>query len=130
VVAAADPDDPGSGQPDDTSGAALDRIGQRIEAMRDARRPPPRRENEYVAASQAWRMVLELVIGMMVGLGMGWGLDWLFGTLPLFLMVFGMLGFAAGVRTMMRTAEEVRRQSAEPSAGSRKADGRPPAHRE
>ena len=41
------------------------------------------------------------------GLGIGYGLDHLLGTLPLFLIIFTILGFAAGVRTMMRTAQEV-----------------------
>jgi ATP synthase protein I len=54
-------------------------------------------------------MVTELVAGMLLGLGIGWGLDALFGTAPIFLVVFALLGFAAGVRTMLRTAEEVRR---------------------
>lgn len=46
-----------------------------------------------------------------MGLGIGYGLDHLLGTLPLFLIIFIMLGFAAGVRTMMRTAEEVQRKN-------------------
>ena len=54
-------------------------------------------------------MVLELVIGMLLGCSVGYGLDALFGTLPLFLIVFALLGFAAGVRTMMRSADEVKR---------------------
>jgi ATP synthase protein I len=52
-------------------------------------------------------MVTELVVGMLMGLGIGYGLDHLFGTMPLFLIIFTILGFAAGVRTMMRSAEEV-----------------------
>ena len=52
-------------------------------------------------------MVIELVVGMVLGLAIGFGLDALFGTRPIFLVVFALLGFAAGVRTMLRTAEEV-----------------------
>jgi ATP synthase protein I len=58
-------------------------------------------------------MVIELVVGMVLGLGIGWGLDALFGTRPVFLVVFALLGFAAGVRTMLRTAEEVRHKRGE-----------------
>ena len=43
----------------------------------------------------------------LAGFGIGYGLDWLFGTLPIFLILFIGLGFVAGVRTMMRTAQEV-----------------------
>ena len=55
-------------------------------------------------------MVTELVVGMLVGLAIGYGLDGLLGTRPVFLVVFALLGFAAGVRTMMRTAAEEQRR--------------------
>lgn len=55
----------------------------------------------------AWRMVIELVSGMLIGLGIGFGLDWLFGTRPIFLILFVLLGFAAGVKTMLRTAQSM-----------------------
>ena len=52
-------------------------------------------------------MVIELVAGIVIGFGIGYGLDALFGTLPIFLVTFVLLGFVAGVRTMMRTAKEI-----------------------
>jgi ATP synthase protein I len=54
-----------------------------------------------------WRMVIELVTGMLLGLAIGYGLDWVFGTLPIFLVIFAMLGFAAGVKTMLGTARQL-----------------------
>jgi ATP synthase protein I len=60
-------------------------------------------------ANMAWRMVIELVAGIAIGFGIGYGLDWLFGTLPIFLILFIGFGFVAGVRTMMRTAQEVQK---------------------
>ncbi len=87
-------------------------LGNRIEAAKLVGRPKPREQSHVSAAQLAWRMVLELVIGLVFGFGIGFGLDRLFGTLPLFLVVFTLLGFAAGVRTMMRTAEEVRTRNA------------------
>ncbi len=53
----------------------------------------------------AWRMVIELVSGMLLGLAIGFGLDWLFNARPIFLVIFALLGFAAGVRVMLRTAQ-------------------------
>jgi len=50
-----------------------------------------------------------LVAGIAIGFGIGYGLDWLFGTLPIFLILFIGFGFVAGVRTMMRTAQEVQK---------------------
>jgi ATP synthase protein I len=58
----------------------------------------------------AWRMIIELVTGMVIGMGIGYGLDVLFGTLPICLIIFALLGFAAGVRTMLRTADQMKIQ--------------------
>ena len=58
----------------------------------------------------AWRMVIELVTGMALGLSMGYGLDLLLGTQPVMMVIFVLLGFAAGIRTMLRTASELTKQ--------------------
>lgn len=92
-------------------GKPLDDLGKRIAAARDAQRPATARgERDIHAASIAWRMVTELVVGVMIGAAIGWGIDRLLGTLPLFLIVFGLLGFAAGVKTMLRSAAEIQRK--------------------
>lgn len=59
----------------------------------------------------AWRMIIELVTGMLLGLAIGYGLDALFGTLPIFLVIFALLGFAAGIRVMMGTAKTLGQQN-------------------
>lgn len=66
--------------------------------------------DEYSQASMAWRMVTELVVGMALGFGIGYGMDGLFGTRPVFLILFALLGFAAGIRVMLRTAQEARKR--------------------
>lgn len=60
----------------------------------------------------AGRLTTDLVAGVVVGGGLGWGIDWLFAqigyqTKPVFLIVFFMLGAAAGIRNVMRTAKEI-----------------------
>jgi ATP synthase protein I len=82
------------------------------ERLAKARAPEvrPHQGEHYSQAQLAWRMVIELVAGMMIGFGMGYGIDWVFGTTPIFLVIFIFLGLAAGVRTMLRSAEEVRRK--------------------
>lgn len=70
----------------------------------------------------AWRMVIELVTGLGVGFGIGYGLDMLFGTLPLFLVLFVLLGFAAGVRVMLGTARELGRAPDQGAAGRQDDD--------
>jgi ATP synthase protein I len=87
----------------------LKRLEERIAAAKAGREGRPgRHSGEFTQGSLAWRMVIELVVGMLLGLGIGYGLDALLGTRPWLLVVFAMLGFAAGVRTMIRTAGEVR----------------------
>ena len=70
-------------------------------------------EEHHSQAQLAWRMVIELVAGLGIGFGIGYGLDSLFGTLPVFLVIFIFLGFAAGVNTMMRSAKEMQRKQLE-----------------
>jgi len=89
----------------------LNALEERLASKREAPEQEPAHENHYSAAQMGWRMVTELVVGMLMGLGIGYGLDKLFGTLPIFLIIFSILGFAAGVRTMMRTAQEVQRKN-------------------
>ncbi|HLQ20640.1 MAG TPA: AtpZ/AtpI family protein, partial [Tabrizicola sp.] len=61
----------------------------------------------------AWRMVIELATGIMLGTAIGYGLDVLFGTLPIFLVIFSLFGFAAGVKTMLGSARELGRKAEE-----------------
>lgn len=100
---------------DDDAQERLRRLSERIERFRSERAAregaTSRGERHYSQVSQGWRMVSELVAGLVIGVGIGYGLDVLFGTLPVFLVLFTLLGFVAGVRVMMRTADEVRRQN-------------------
>jgi ATP synthase protein I len=52
-------------------------------------------------------------------------LDTLFGTIPIFLVIFTFLGLAAGVKTMMRSAEEIQKDAMTPKTGAqeREKDG-------
>ncbi|MFV2033836.1 MAG: AtpZ/AtpI family protein, partial [Halocynthiibacter sp.] len=79
---------------------------------RKAHEPPPRADQSYSQAQHAWRMVVELVVGLGIGLAIGYGLDEVFGTRPILLVLFTLLGFAAGVKTMLRTAKELQDESA------------------
>ncbi len=93
--------------------ARLERLGKRIDTLRSARQSKrPAIEDHHSQAQLAWRMVIELVAGIVIGFGMGYGLDSLLGTMPVFLVVMTLLGFVAGVRTMLRSAEEVQREMA------------------
>jgi ATP synthase protein I len=124
----------GSGQaqgkimPSDEKDDRFGSIDARISALREARKPKRTPgADKFTAASMAWRMVIELVVGVLLGAAIGWGLDGLAGTTPLFLLVFGALGFAAGVRTMMRSAAEMQRRDAADAARNETAGSGPMA---
>jgi len=89
----------------------------RIAAAKQAQAPKPRADEHYSQANLAWRMVIELVAGLGIGFGIGYGLDRLFGTLPILLVLFTLLGFAAGVKTMIRSAREIQEQKLADEAG-------------
>ena len=61
----------------------------------------------FKSAHIGWRMVLELVIGIIIGVILGFSLDSFLNTSPIFLIILIFLGFAAGVRTMIKTAKEI-----------------------
>lgn len=88
----------------------------RIEAAKGAQAPAPTKEEHYSLAQHAWRMVVELVAGLGIGFFIGYGLDSLFGTKPILLVIFTLLGFAAGVQTMIRTARELQTERLEAEA--------------
>ncbi len=101
----------------------LKALEKRIAALRGDREEPPHQEKAYSQAQHVWRMVIELVTGLLIGFGIGYGLDSVFGTMPLFLVLFMLLGFAAGVKTMLRTAQELqRKQEAADAAGEDERD--------
>lgn len=88
-------------------GDRLEQLDARLAKLRKAQSTnAPHQEDHYSKAQQGWRMVSELVAGLVIGFGIGYGLDVLLGTTPILLVLFTLLGFAAGVRVMMRTAAE------------------------
>ncbi|MEP2921939.1 AtpZ/AtpI family protein [Sulfitobacter sp.] len=93
--------------------AQMAAIEARIAAAKGAQNAPkPRMDEHYSGAQMAWRMVIELVAGLGIGFGIGYGLDLFFGTLPIFMVLFVMLGLAAGVKTMLRSAKEMQDENA------------------
>lgn len=86
--------------------ARLKALEERIASMKAGLEPPKPAQDHHSMAQVGWRMVTELVAGLGIGAAIGYGLDVLLGTLPLFLVVLTLLGFAAGVKTMLRSARE------------------------
>ncbi len=86
-------------------------LGRRVDEAQKrhaagAKRPPPSQ------AGIAGRFATELVAALVVGGGLGWGIDWLFGQFgfqsrPVCLIVFFILGAAAGIRNVMQAATQI-----------------------
>ncbi len=94
----------------------LSELDEKLKAIKKANEPDAPEEHHLSQAQAGWRMVTELVVGLLLGFGIGYGLDALFGTIPIFLILFTLLGFAAGVRAMMKSAAEIaEKQAAEAS---------------
>ncbi len=89
----------------------LDALGKKLDAVKQAKQPEVAEESHYTAARVGWQMVTELVVGLLLGFGIGYGIDYMADTRPWFMLIFTMLGFAAGVRTMMRTAQEIQEKN-------------------
>ena len=97
----------------------------RIAKAKVSLEPPKAAQDHHSMAQTGWRMVIELVTGLVIGAAIGYGLDVLFDTLPIFLVLLTLLGFAAGVQTMMRTARELGLKGddkAPPQAGAERRD--------
>jgi len=94
--------------PDDEAAlsARLQRLGERLA---NVSRPSengsgPRQTADASGFARGFRLSSELVAGVLVGAVIGWLLDRWLGTTPWGLMVFLMLGFAAGILNVMRAA--------------------------
>ena len=81
-------------------------------------------KKDYSQAQLAWRMVIELVAGLGIGFGIGYGLDTLLGTMPIFLVLFIFLGLAAGVKTMLASAQEIQTKQLAKAASKDEDDER------
>ncbi len=94
----------------------LKALEDKLAKLRGKKPVGPRAGGHATHAHAGWRMVTELVTGIVMGFGIGWGLDGLFGTLPILMVLFTMLGFAAGVRVMLGTAREIQGYSQDAEA--------------
>lgn len=86
--------------------AELVRRRVRLEEQLSALRPAdlkPQNAGPVVGYGQALKLGSEFIAGILVGLGLGWALDKGLGTSPFGLIVFVLLGFAAGVLNMLRS---------------------------
>ena len=85
--------------------ANLDKLNRKLEEFKSKKeKDSPKR---IKVQNDGWRMIIELVTGMLLGVSLGLGLDYIIGSEPIFLIIFSLLGFMAGVKTMMATAKKM-----------------------
>jgi ATP synthase protein I len=102
--------DHGKQQTDEAAlSARLQRLNEGLGQARNQAGPPSEADGADRAATasgyaRGFRLSSELVAGVVVGAGIGWFIDRLLGISPWGLIVFVLLGFAAGVLNVMRSA--------------------------
>jgi ATP synthase protein I len=89
--------------------ARLERLGRKIDLLKGKETPEPAGGGERTDSGRGFagaaRLSSEFVGGILVGGGLGWLIDHFLGTSPLGMMVFLLLGFAAGVVNVIRAAK-------------------------
>jgi ATP synthase protein I len=106
---ARDHGDRGKQQSDEAAlSARLQRLGEGLGQARDRDRPARDADADRATTASGYargfRLSSELVAGVVVGAGLGWLIDRLLGISPWGLIIFFLLGFAAGVLNVMRSA--------------------------
>jgi ATP synthase protein I len=93
--------------------ARLQRLGERLDQVsrRSETEAAPRQSTDMSGFARGFRLSSELVAGVAVGALIGWLLDRWLGSSPWGLIVFLLLGFAAGILNVMRAAGVVRERS-------------------
>lgn len=105
-------DGSGTDRPADEAGLSerLQRLDRQL-SQRDEQARGPDGEDptaKMSAIGQAFRLSSELVAGVAVGAALGWALDKWLDTSPWGMIVFLLLGFAAGVLNLLRATGSVR----------------------
>lgn len=109
---------------DDDPKRQMAELDAKLAAHRAAEKAGKSHQEEHHSQAQlAWRMVTEMVAGLGIGFGIGYGLDVLLGTTPFLMVLFTLLGIAAGINVMMRSAAEIQKAQEARQAGSQDENG-------
>jgi ATP synthase protein I len=106
----------------DPDARRLAEIEERLRKAREKRDEVRQVEAPNSKLGVAFRLVTELMAGVIVGGALGWGLDRILGTAPFLLIVMFMVGVAAGIFNVVRTAQQMNRDQAAKDAESSKRE--------
>ncbi|MGQ0672349.1 MAG: AtpZ/AtpI family protein [Hyphomicrobium sp.] len=106
-----DNSEPGQGQISPEERAAFRRraeqLGQKLDTAKAQHAPPPDQRARGAAYGKASKIAIELVVGILVGGFLGRVFDTYLGTAPWLMVLFLLLGFAAGLMNVIRTARRM-----------------------
>ena len=114
-----------TGPEPDGSGDDLERRRRELDARLALKRPAKAVEADgsktggMAGMGKALRLSSEFIAGIVVGAAIGWFIDTAAGTTPWGLVVFLLLGFAAGVLNVLRSAGVVAERGVEPPKSGR-----------
>ena len=94
--------------------ARFKRLGERLGHRPSESSPDQRPAADPSAIARGFRLSTELVAGVLVGAAVGWVIDRWLGISPWGMIVFLLLGFAAGVLNVMRAAGVVPTKTLDP----------------
>lgn len=100
-----------SPSPESDFDARLRRLKEKV--REDRGDDGPRDGSPRSAGGWAMKLSVELAAGLLVGGGIGWFLDHLMGTMPLMLILFFILGGAAGIWTVFKSSLQMNKQMAD-----------------
>jgi len=84
------------------------RLNRMLDGQRKAEEAEHKaRKSDSSGYGQAMKLSSEFISGIVVGGGLGWFVDQWLGTTPFGLIVFLLIGFAAGVLNVMRAAGRI-----------------------
>lgn len=108
-----DEEDRASGSPEAGLSERRAQLNRKLDGIRAVEEKAARKSQSSSSGyAQAMKLSSEFIAGVLVGAGIGWVTDQWLGTSPLGLIVFLLLGFAAGVLNVLRSAGVVEDQDA------------------
>lgn len=76
-------------------------------------KPPEQEKSVYKQLHEASHVGIFFVVSIFVGLAIGYGLDIWLNTLPVFTIIFLIIGIIAGFRELLRVARKLEKQAKE-----------------
>lgn len=115
MAASSDQSDPGRGEITPEEREAFRRraaeLTEKLDSVKAQRPPAVSQKARGAAYGQAMKIAVELVVGIAIGLFIGRLLDQQFGTAPVLMILLLLLGFAAGLANVIRSAKRMQAEA-------------------